>query len=48
MTKFSTVSRRRTERRLAKAALFSAVKGAAGAAGSAFVAAIIWWAQRNL
>lgn len=41
----STAGRRRDQKWLARAALFSAVKGTAGATGSTAVAAIIWWAQ---
>jgi hypothetical protein len=34
---------KRTLRRLAQAALFSAVRGAAAAAGTGIIAAVIWW-----
>ncbi|WP_328689692.1 hypothetical protein OHA74_11465 [Streptomyces phaeochromogenes] len=32
-------------RRLGRAALFSLVRGAAWAAGSALVAGVVWWVQ---
>ncbi|MDQ8702875.1 hypothetical protein RCO28_10285 [Streptomyces sp. LHD-70] len=36
---------RRTGRRLTRAALFSAVRGAAMTAGSTAMAALVWWVQ---
>jgi hypothetical protein len=38
-----TRSTKSTLRKLARAALFSAVRAAAAAAGTGVVAAIIWW-----
>jgi hypothetical protein len=40
-----TQTTKRTLRRLAQAALFSAVRAAAAATGTGMVAAIIWWLQ---
>lgn len=38
-----TQNTKRTLRKLAKAALFSAVRAAAAATGTGIVAAIVWW-----
>jgi hypothetical protein len=42
-----TQTTKRTLRRLAQAALFSAVRAAAAATGTGMVAAIIWWLQHR-
>lgn len=39
------MAQRSTRRRLARAALFATVWGAAAAAGSGMVAAALWWVQ---
>jgi hypothetical protein len=36
---------KRTLRKLAQAALFSAVRAAAAAAGTGIIVAVIWWLQ---
>ena len=38
---------KRTLRKLAQAALFSAVRAAAGAVGTGIVAAIMWWLHHH-
>ncbi|MGW4378256.1 hypothetical protein [Kitasatospora sp. NPDC004531] len=38
---------RRTAKRLAKAALFSAVRAAAGAGGAALAGLAVWWVQQR-
>ena len=42
-----TQSTKRTLRKLVQAALFSAVRAAAAAAGTGVVAAVIWWLQHR-
>lgn len=45
-TRTRTRSRTRDWRRLGRAVMFSAVRGAAAALGSGAVSALLWWWQR--
>ena len=45
--KVMTQTTKRTLRRLTQAALFSAVRAAAGAIGTRIIAVIIWWLQHR-
>ena len=42
-----TQTTKRTLRKLARAALFSAVRAAAAAAGTGIVATLIWWFHQH-